>query len=57
VADLGSGTGLSTAVWADRAQQVIGLEPLEATRRAADQTLDRTGRPWYLSYHVRVGVT
>jgi SAM-dependent methyltransferase len=32
VVDLGSGTGLSTAVWADRAQQVIGIEPLEAMR-------------------------
>jgi SAM-dependent methyltransferase len=36
VVDLGSGTGLSTAVWADRAQQVIGIEPLEAMRRAAE---------------------
>lgn len=36
VVDLGSGTGLSTAVWADRAQQVIGIEPLEAMWRAAE---------------------
>jgi protein-L-isoaspartate O-methyltransferase len=57
VVDLGSGTGLSTAVWADRAQQVIGIEPQEAMRRAVDQTLGRTGRPWYVSHHVRVDVT
>jgi SAM-dependent methyltransferase len=36
VVDLGSGTGLSKAVWADRAQQVIGIEPLETMRRAAE---------------------
>src|SRR6266850_2636771 len=36
VVDLGSGTGLSTAVWADRAHQVIGIEPLEAMRRTAE---------------------
>jgi ubiquinone/menaquinone biosynthesis C-methylase UbiE len=36
VVDLGSGTGLSTVVWADRAQQVIGIEPLEAMRRTAE---------------------
>jgi SAM-dependent methyltransferase len=27
VVDLGSGTGLSTLVWAERAQQIIGIEP------------------------------
>jgi SAM-dependent methyltransferase len=36
VVDLGSGTGLSTAVWAERARRVIGIEPLEAMRRAAE---------------------
>jgi predicted TPR repeat methyltransferase len=36
VVDLGSGTGLSTAVWADRAHRVIGIEPLEAMRRTAE---------------------
>ena len=36
VVDLGSGTGLSTAVWAERAQRVIGIEPLEAMRRTAE---------------------
>ncbi|MDQ2886898.1 MAG: class I SAM-dependent methyltransferase [Chloroflexota bacterium] len=27
VVDLGSGTGLSTAIWGERAQQVIGIDP------------------------------
>ena len=27
VVDLGSGTGLSTAIWGERAQLVIGIEP------------------------------
>jgi SAM-dependent methyltransferase len=36
VADLGSGTGLSTRMWAPHAAQVIGVEPLDAMRRAAE---------------------
>ncbi len=27
VVDLGSGTGLSTAIWGERAELVIGIEP------------------------------
>ena len=38
----------------------LGLEEaavaLEAFRQVADQTLGRAGLPWYVSYHVRVGV-
>jgi ubiquinone/menaquinone biosynthesis C-methylase UbiE len=41
VVDLGSGTGLSTAIWGERAERVIGIEPnadmrREAIRKAAD---------------------
>src|SRR5579872_5174979 len=41
VVDLGSGTGLSTAIWGERVQQVIGIEPnadmrKEAIRKAED---------------------
>ena len=36
VVDLGSGTGLSTAIWAERAFRVIGVEPLAAMREAAE---------------------
>jgi ubiquinone/menaquinone biosynthesis C-methylase UbiE len=35
VVDLGCGTGLSTRVWADRAEQVIGIEPSADMRRQA----------------------
>jgi SAM-dependent methyltransferase len=39
VLDLGSGTGLSTRVWADRADEVVGVEPSEQMRlRAEDMT-------------------
>jgi ubiquinone/menaquinone biosynthesis C-methylase UbiE len=41
VVDLGSGTGLSTAIWGERVQHVTGIEPnadmrQEAIRKAAD---------------------
>jgi SAM-dependent methyltransferase len=35
VVDIGSGTGLSTLIWADRAAQVIGIEPNADMRRQA----------------------
>ena len=35
VVDLGSGTGLSSAVWLPRARQVVGIEPLAAMRQQA----------------------
>jgi len=35
VVDLGSGTGLSTRVWAGRAREVVGVEPNPDMRRAA----------------------
>ena len=35
VVDLGSGTGLSTAIWKDIAQNVIGIEPNDDMRNAA----------------------
>lgn len=39
VVDLGSGTGLSTRAWADRADEVVGVEPSEQMRlRAEDAT-------------------
>jgi SAM-dependent methyltransferase len=36
VADLGSGTGLSTALWAERAAEVVGVEPSADMRRQAE---------------------
>lgn len=37
VVDLGSGTGLSTRFWAERADAVIGVEPSADMRRVAEQ--------------------
>lgn len=42
VVDIGSGTGLSTRVWADRAQEVIGIEPNPDMRRQAEAATDST---------------
>lgn len=36
VVDLGCGTGLSTRIWADRAEEVIGVEPSADMRREAE---------------------
>lgn len=42
VVDLGSGTGLSTRYWADKAHEVIGIEPsLDMRRQAESQTTAR----------------
>ena len=38
VVDLGSGTGLSTRIWADFADEVIGIEPQDAMRDFAEAT-------------------
>ncbi len=35
VVDLGSGTGLSTAIWGERAERVIGIEPNADMRKEA----------------------
>src|SRR5512145_229544 len=41
VVDLGCGTGLSTRIWAGRAQQIIGIEPNQDMRQEAErQTSD-----------------
>lgn len=37
VVDVGSGTGLSTLAWADRAAQVVGVEPGDDMRTQAEQ--------------------
>jgi len=36
VVDVGCGTGLSTRIWADRAQRVTGVEPNDDMRREAE---------------------
>lgn len=36
VVDLGSGTGISTSIWAPHAERVIGIEPLDEMRKIAE---------------------
>ncbi len=36
VVDLGSGTGISSGIWAPRAERVIGIEPLDEMRKIAE---------------------
>jgi SAM-dependent methyltransferase len=56
VADLGSGTGLSTRAWAGRAREIVGVEPTDRMRaharslggdgvRYVDGTAEATGLP------------
>ncbi len=42
VVDVGSGTGLSTAIWGERAEQVIGIEP-NADMRTRPLSMNRPG--------------
>jgi SAM-dependent methyltransferase len=42
VVDIGSGTGLSTRYWAERARRVIGVEPTAAMRAEAEARTART---------------
>jgi ubiquinone/menaquinone biosynthesis C-methylase UbiE len=58
VVDLGSGTGLSTRYWANKAEQVIGMEPTRDMRRQAeDQTEANAGRVSYQEgYSHRTGL-
>jgi SAM-dependent methyltransferase len=42
VVDLGSGTGLSTRAWADRAEQVVGVEASPEMRAQAEATTFQT---------------
>ena len=40
VVDIGSGTGLSTRIWAGYADEVVGVEPNDAMRTFAEQATD-----------------
>nr|BBH86325.1 hypothetical protein KTC_10760 [Thermosporothrix sp. COM3] len=56
VVDLGSGTGLSSAVWADRAQRVIGIEPNADMRKVAMHKLKLQNIPATAHIEYREGV-
>jgi ubiquinone/menaquinone biosynthesis C-methylase UbiE len=53
VVDMGSGTGLSTAIWAERAQQVIGIEPNADMRTQAVRKLEQ--HPYAANIEYREG--
>ena len=54
IVDLGSGTGLSTAIWGGRAQQVIGIEPNADMRKEAVRKVE--GFPYAAHIEYREGV-
>src|SRR5579872_1774476 len=54
VVDLGSGTGLSTAIWGERAEQVIGIEPNADMRKEAASNIE--GHPYAAHIEYREGV-
>ena len=54
VVDLGSGTGLSTAIWAERAERVIGIDPNADMRREAVRKVE--GHPYAAHIEYREGV-
>ena len=54
VVDLGSGTGLSTAIWGGRAERVIGIEPNADMREEAVHKVE--DQPYAASIEYREGI-
>lgn len=54
VVDVGSGTGLSTAIWGERARMVIGIEPNAEMRTRAEHTAE--DHPYAAHIEYREGV-
>jgi ubiquinone/menaquinone biosynthesis C-methylase UbiE len=54
VVDLGSGTGLSTAIWGERAERVIGIEPNVDMHNEALRNVE--GHPYAAHIEYREGV-
>lgn len=54
VVDVGSGTGLSTAIWGERAERVIGIEPNADMRQEAARKVE--GYPYAARIEYREGV-
>ena len=50
VVDLGSGTGLSTAIWGKRAEQVIGIEPNGDMRKEAAHNVEEHPYAAHIEY-------
>ncbi len=54
VVDVGSGTGLSTAIWGERAERVIGIEPNADMRKEAAHNIEN--HPYASHIEYREGV-
>jgi ubiquinone/menaquinone biosynthesis C-methylase UbiE len=54
VVDLGSGTGLSTAIWGERAERVLGIEPNADMRKEAAGKVE--GHPYAAHIEYREGL-
>ena len=54
VVDVGSGTGLSTAIWGERAERVIGIEPNADMRKEAARKVE--DHPYAARIEYREGV-
>ena len=54
VVDLGSGTGLSTAIWGERTERVIGIEPNADMRQEAARKVE--GHPYAAHIEYRDGL-
>jgi ubiquinone/menaquinone biosynthesis C-methylase UbiE len=50
VVDLGSGTGLSTTIWGERAQRVIGIEPNTDMRAQAIRKIEKHSNLAHIEY-------
>ncbi len=51
VVDVGSGTGLSTAIWGERAERVIGIEPNADMRKEAVHKVEDHPYAAQIEYH------
>jgi SAM-dependent methyltransferase len=56
VVDLGSGTGLSTRAWADRADEVVGVEPSEQMRLRAGEATEASNVRYVHAFADRTGL-
>lgn len=56
VVDLGSGTGLSTRAWADRADEVVGVEPSEQMRLRAEEATESSNVRYVQAFADQTGL-
>jgi len=56
VVDIGSGTGLSTAIWRDIAARVIGIEPNDDMRKAAEASISESNIVFQKGYSNQSGL-